>query len=111
MPSDRSLQPDGVSSRRRSEIADESQPSPWGLDRGPGHSSAANSFTDGEHQSFHFTNEGWFGRHAYADGADKASHFVMYASRLNSSPSALMARMPALTVVALIAVCVIRAVS
>jgi hypothetical protein len=73
--------------------------------------SAANSFTDGEHQSFHFTNEGWFGGHTYADGADKTSHFVMYASRLNSSRSALMARMPALTGVALIAVCVIRAVS
>lgn len=29
-----------------------------------------------ERGSFHFTNEGWFGRDTYAGGADKASHFV-----------------------------------
>jgi Predicted periplasmic lipoprotein (DUF2279) len=39
---------------------------------------AANAFTDGTSQSFHFTNEGWFGRNTYAGGGDKASHFVSY---------------------------------
>jgi hypothetical protein len=28
-----------------------------------------------QHGSFHFTDEGWFGRDTYAGGADKASHF------------------------------------
>jgi len=41
--------------------------------------SAANSFHESPHQSFHFTNEGFFGQNTYADGADKASHFVDYA--------------------------------
>ena len=27
-------------------------------------------------RSFHFTDEGWFGKNTYAGGADKASHFV-----------------------------------
>src|SRR5262249_25168287 len=40
--------------------------------------SAANSFFDGPHESYHFTSEGWFGRTTYAGGADKASHFTMY---------------------------------
>ena len=39
---------------------------------------AANAFTDGSSQSFHFADEGWFGRDTYAGGADKASHFVSY---------------------------------
>ena len=39
---------------------------------------AANAFTDGSGQRFHFTEEGWFGRDTYAGGADKASHFVSY---------------------------------
>lgn len=40
--------------------------------------SAVNSFTDSGGRSFHFTNEQWFGRHTYAGGADKISHFVLY---------------------------------
>ena len=40
--------------------------------------SAVNSFTDGPNQDWHFTNEQWFGRHTYAGGADKISHFVLY---------------------------------
>ncbi|MEP6993961.1 MAG: DUF2279 domain-containing protein [Acidobacteriota bacterium] len=40
--------------------------------------SAANSFTDGPSQKFHFTDEGWFGRQTYAGGGDKASHFASY---------------------------------
>lgn len=40
--------------------------------------SAANSFTETPKESFHFTNEGWFGKDTYAGGADKASHFVDY---------------------------------
>ena len=40
--------------------------------------SALNSFTDSGGRSFHFTNEQWFGRHTYAGGADKVSHFVLY---------------------------------
>ena len=40
--------------------------------------SAANSFTDGPHKPYHFTEEGWFGETTYAGGADKASHFVSY---------------------------------
>lgn len=49
--------------------------------------SALNSFTDGPHQSFHFTNEGYFGRNTYAGGGDKASHIVSYygVSRLLTS--------------------------
>lgn len=39
---------------------------------------AINAFTDTPHQSFHFTNEGFFGRGTYAGGSDKASHFVDY---------------------------------
>jgi predicted lipoprotein DUF2279 len=31
-----------------------------------------------DYQSFHFTNEGYFGQRTYAGGADKASHFVDY---------------------------------
>jgi len=41
--------------------------------------SAANSFTEAGHTDFHFTQEGFFGEHTYAGGADKASHFVDYA--------------------------------
>jgi uncharacterized protein YfiM (DUF2279 family) len=40
--------------------------------------SAANSFTDNGGRSFHFTNENWFGKHTYAGGADKVSHFTLY---------------------------------
>lgn len=40
--------------------------------------SALNAFTETPHQSFHFTNEGFFGRDTYVGGADKASHFVDY---------------------------------
>lgn len=40
--------------------------------------SALNSFTDGPSQSFHFTNERWFGRNTYVGGGDKASHFALY---------------------------------
>ena len=40
--------------------------------------SALNSFTDGPSRSFHFTNEGWFGRKTYVGGGDKASHFASY---------------------------------
>jgi Predicted periplasmic lipoprotein (DUF2279) len=49
--------------------------------------SALNSFTDGPHESFHFTNEGYFGRNTYAGGGDKASHIVSYygVSRLLAS--------------------------
>ena len=31
-----------------------------------------------ERQPFHFTSEDFFGKHTYAGGADKASHFVFY---------------------------------
>jgi hypothetical protein len=41
--------------------------------------SAANSFTESPHQSFHVTHEGFFGRDTYAGGGDKASHFVDFA--------------------------------
>ncbi len=41
--------------------------------------SAINSFLESPHQSFHFTNEGFFGRTTYAGGADKAAHVVDYA--------------------------------
>jgi uncharacterized protein YfiM (DUF2279 family) len=40
--------------------------------------SALNSFTDSGGRSFHFTNENWFGRHTYAGGGDKVSHFTLY---------------------------------
>jgi predicted lipoprotein DUF2279 len=37
----------------------------------------ASSFGNGDHQSYHFTNELWFGRSTYAGGADKAAHFAL----------------------------------
>jgi hypothetical protein len=37
------------------------------------------TFLETPRQSFHVTNEGFFGRDTYAGGADKASHFVDYA--------------------------------
>jgi hypothetical protein len=40
--------------------------------------SAANSFTDGPSQKFHFLNEAFFSEDTYAGGADKASHFASY---------------------------------
>jgi hypothetical protein len=40
--------------------------------------SSANAWAETPHQSFHFGNEGWFGRNSYAGGADKAAHFVDY---------------------------------
>ena len=39
---------------------------------------AINAFTDKGHQSFHVTDEGWFGVDTRYGGADKASHFVDY---------------------------------
>lgn len=40
--------------------------------------SAINSFTDSPSGKFRFYNEQWLGRHTYAGGADKVSHFVSY---------------------------------
>src|SRR5262245_45002121 len=40
--------------------------------------SALNSVFDGNHQSYHFGDEGWFGRDTHFGGADKAAHFVDY---------------------------------
>jgi len=40
--------------------------------------SAWNSFHDGPHEKFHFTQEGFFGHGTYAGGGDKASHLVAY---------------------------------
>ena len=40
--------------------------------------SAANSFSDGPNQRFHFLNEAFFSENTYAGGADKASHFASY---------------------------------
>ena len=37
-----------------------------------------NSVFDGDHQSWHFGNEGWFGANTHFGGADKAAHFVDY---------------------------------
>ena len=34
--------------------------------------------TPGQHHSYRFTNEGWFGQDTHFGGADKASHFVDY---------------------------------
>jgi hypothetical protein len=42
--------------------------------------SAWNALHEEPRFGFHVTNEGWFGRHTYAGGADKASHFVSYYS-------------------------------
>jgi len=39
---------------------------------------ALNGVLDGQHQSYHFGNEGWFGPNTHFGGADKASHFVDY---------------------------------
>jgi hypothetical protein len=41
--------------------------------------SLVNALRETPHQSFHFTNEGWFGRKTYAGGGDKTSHFATYA--------------------------------
>src|SRR4029453_5585361 len=41
--------------------------------------SAANSFTESPHQSFHVTHEGFFGQDTYAGGGDKAAHFADFA--------------------------------
>ncbi|HKD17346.1 MAG TPA: DUF2279 domain-containing protein [Thermoanaerobaculia bacterium] len=40
--------------------------------------SAANSFTDGPNERFHFTNKNGFGSLRFAGGADLVSHFVDY---------------------------------
>jgi hypothetical protein len=40
--------------------------------------SAANSFTDGPNERFHFTNKNGFGSFRFAGGADLVSHFVDY---------------------------------
>ena len=37
-----------------------------------------NAYTETPRQSFHVTNEGWFGQNTYAGGADKAAHFIDY---------------------------------
>jgi hypothetical protein len=37
-----------------------------------------NAYSETPRQSFHVTDEGWFGRNTYAGGADKAAHFVDY---------------------------------
>jgi hypothetical protein len=39
---------------------------------------ALNSLLEGNHQRYHFVDEGWFGRDTHYGGADKASHFTMY---------------------------------
>jgi hypothetical protein len=38
--------------------------------------SLANTLYETPKESFHFGNEGWFGKNTYAGGADKAAHFV-----------------------------------
>jgi hypothetical protein len=65
-------------------------PSPAATERGPNWlltslvsggalaGGAINAFTDKGHQSFHVTDEGWFGVDTRYGGADKASHFVDY---------------------------------
>jgi len=40
--------------------------------------SGLNSYFDGPRQSWHFADEGWFGRYTASGGADKAAHFVDY---------------------------------
>ncbi|MGH7303403.1 MAG: DUF2279 domain-containing protein [Candidatus Rokuibacteriota bacterium] len=40
--------------------------------------SVLNAVVGEDYQSFHTTNEGYFGQRTYAGGADKASHFVDY---------------------------------
>ena len=40
--------------------------------------SALNSVFDGNHESHHVGNEGWFGPNTHFGGADKAAHFVDY---------------------------------
>jgi uncharacterized protein YfiM (DUF2279 family) len=49
--------------------------------------SAYNAFSDEPHFPYHFTDEGYFGRHTYVGGGDKASHFVSFyaVSRLLAS--------------------------
>jgi hypothetical protein len=37
-----------------------------------------NAYTDGNRYDWHTTEEGYFGRHTYVGGGDKASHFVSY---------------------------------
>jgi hypothetical protein len=37
-----------------------------------------NAYNETPRQSFHVTNEGWFGPNTYAGGADKAAHFIDY---------------------------------
>jgi len=40
--------------------------------------SALNSVFDGNHESYHIGNEGWFGQNTHFGGADKGAHFVDY---------------------------------
>jgi hypothetical protein len=40
--------------------------------------SGVNSYFDGPRHSWHFADEGWFGRFTASGGADKAAHFVDY---------------------------------
>jgi hypothetical protein len=40
--------------------------------------SGLNAYLDGPRHSYHFSNEGWFGRNTASGGADKAAHFVDY---------------------------------
>ncbi len=49
----------------------------FGIAAGVAAGSAMNALVlEKPNRSFHFTNEGWFGKDTYAGGADKASHFV-----------------------------------
>ena len=59
----------------------------WTVSAGAIAGSAYNAFSDKPSFPYHFTNEGYFGRHTYEGGGDKASHFVSYyaVSRLLSS--------------------------
>jgi hypothetical protein len=74
----------------RADPAPDPAPSPAATERGPNWlltslvsggalaGGAINAFTDKGHQSFHVTDEGWFGVDTRYGGADKASHFVDY---------------------------------
>jgi hypothetical protein len=50
----------------------------WAISIGAVLGSAANSFTDGPNERFHFTNKNGFGSLRFAGGADLVSHFVDY---------------------------------
>jgi len=49
----------------------------FGIAAGVAAGSAMNAVVlENPNRSFHFTDEGWFGKNTYAGGADKASHYV-----------------------------------